>query len=166
MSALAEADPPVAPDVYRGAMARLAAAVNVVASDGPAGRAGFTASAVTSVTDEPATLLVCVKRSGSATAQVLANGVLCVNTLARGQEEIAGRFGGRTSAEERFALGSWGALRTGAPVLDGALVAFDCRIARVVEVGTHCVLFCEVVAVAANPAAAALLYFERQYRTL
>ncbi len=36
-------------------MARLAAAVNIVTTDGPAGRAGFTATAVCSVTDEPPT---------------------------------------------------------------------------------------------------------------
>ena len=34
-------------------MARLGAAVNVVTTDGPAGRYGFTASAVCSVTDDP-----------------------------------------------------------------------------------------------------------------
>jgi hypothetical protein len=43
---------------YREAMARLGVAVSIVTTDGPAGRAGFTASAVCSVTDEPPTLLV------------------------------------------------------------------------------------------------------------
>ena len=44
-----------APD-YRDAMARLGAAVHVITTDGPGGRAGFTASAVCSVTDDPPTL--------------------------------------------------------------------------------------------------------------
>ena len=48
---------------YREAMARLGAAVNVITSNGPAGRAGFTASAVCSVTDSPPTLLVCANRT-------------------------------------------------------------------------------------------------------
>ena len=48
---------------YREAMARLGAAVNVIATDGPGGRAGFTASAVCSVTDTPPTLLVCANRT-------------------------------------------------------------------------------------------------------
>lgn len=38
---------------FRNAMARLGAAVNIITTDGPAGRAGFTASAVCSVTDTP-----------------------------------------------------------------------------------------------------------------
>ena len=48
---------------YREAMARLGAAVNVITTDGPGGRAGFTASAVCSVTDSPPTLLVCANRT-------------------------------------------------------------------------------------------------------
>ncbi|WP_252405960.1 flavin reductase, partial [Escherichia coli] len=44
---------------FRAGMARLGAAVNIITTDGPGGRAGFTASAVCSVTDTPPTLLVC-----------------------------------------------------------------------------------------------------------
>jgi flavin reductase len=48
---------------YREAMARLGAAVNVITTDGPGGRAGFTTSAVCSVTGTPLTLLVCANRA-------------------------------------------------------------------------------------------------------
>ena len=44
-------------------MARLGAAVNIITTDGPGGKRGFTASAVCSVTDSPPTLLVCLNRS-------------------------------------------------------------------------------------------------------
>ena len=50
---------------FRDAMSTLAAAVNVVTTDGPGGRAGFTATAVCSVCDEPPTLLVCLNRGAS-----------------------------------------------------------------------------------------------------
>jgi hypothetical protein len=55
---------------YRDAMACLGAAVNIVTTDGNAGRAGFTASAICSVTDDPPTLLVCMNRGSSAYASV------------------------------------------------------------------------------------------------
>ncbi len=42
---------------FRDAMSCMGAAVNIITTDGPAGRAGFTASAVCSVTDTPPTLL-------------------------------------------------------------------------------------------------------------
>jgi Conserved protein/domain typically associated with flavoprotein oxygenases, DIM6/NTAB family len=48
--------PEVDRDAFRNAMARLGSAVNIITTDGPAGRAGFTASAVCSVTDTPPTL--------------------------------------------------------------------------------------------------------------
>ena len=39
-------------------------------------------------------------------------------------------------------------LETGAPVLQDAVVSFDCRVAQFAEVGTHTVFFCEVEAIA------------------
>ncbi len=101
---------PVIREDYRDAMARLAAAVNIITTDGPSGRAGFTATAVCSVTDEPPTLLVCLNRSASAHPIVTANGQLCVNTLAGAQRDLSNLFGGKTPMAERFAAAQW---RTG-----------------------------------------------------
>lgn len=152
---------------YRDAMARLGAAVNIITTDGPAGRAGFTASAVCSVTDSPPMLLVCLNCASSVHPAFSRNQVLCVNTLASGQEDLSRRFGGKTPMEERFAGNQWSVLDTGAPVLVGAIVAFDCRIQRVVNVGTHDVLFCEAVAIARNDSVHhGLIYFDRQYHRL
>ena len=88
---------------YRNAMARLGAAVNIVTTDGAAGRAGFAATAVCSVSDNPPTLLICLNRNSSAYRVVKANGVVCVNTLAAHHEVLSTLFGGKTPAEERFA---------------------------------------------------------------
>jgi flavin reductase len=149
---------------YREAMARFGAAVSVVTTDGPAGRFGFTASAVCSVTDDPPTLLVCVNRKNDSHPAMLANGVLCVNTLAAGQQEISGVFGGGSAAQDvRFGAGDWHSLVTGAPVLFGAVVAFDCRIVQVTEVATHSVLFGEVVAIEHGNEHDGLVYFARAY---
>lgn len=51
--------------IFRQGMSNLGAAVNVITTQGEAGQAGFTASAVCSVTDTPPTLLVCLNRSAS-----------------------------------------------------------------------------------------------------
>ena len=56
---------PITPEAYREGMSNLAGAVNIVTTNGPAGKAGFTATAVCSVSDNPATLLVCLNRSAS-----------------------------------------------------------------------------------------------------
>ena len=157
---------PVDASAYREAMSRLASAVHLITTDGPGGRAGFTASAVCSVSDAPPTLLVCVNRASSAYAALTHNGTLCVNTLGEGHEAVAGLFGGRTPMDERFAAGTWRRLRSGAPALADALVSFDCRIVGRHAVGSHDVLYCVVEALAAPGQADALLYSERRYHTL
>ena len=159
---------PVDKQTYREAMARLGAAVNVIATDGPGGRAGFTASAVCSVTDTPPTLLVCANRTNDSYPALRANGVLCVNTLTAGHEDISGIFAGLSghTMEERFEAGEWSTLTTGALALRGAAVAFDCRIDQVVTVGTHDVFFCVVEAVSVSDVHEALIYLERAYHRL
>lgn len=151
---------------YRDAMARLGAAVNIVTSDGPAGRCGFTASSVCSVTDDPPTLLVCLNRTSANNARFKRNGVLCVNVLAARHEALSAAFAGPLDPAARFAQGRWSTLGTGAPVLEGARVAFDCRIAQVTEVGTHSVLFCEVEAIRTGGNEEALIYLGRAYHRL
>ncbi|MSP05441.1 MAG: FMN reductase [Acetobacteraceae bacterium] len=146
-------------------MARLGAAVNVVTTDGPAGMHGFTASAVCSVTDDPPTLLVCVNRSNDSYAPTIENGVVCVNTLTHEQQALSPLFAGMTDhdAAERFAHGSWSKILTGAPALDNATVAYDCRITDFADVGTHRVLFCTVEAVCLGQADEGLVYYGRAY---
>ena len=155
---------------FRDAMARLGAAVNVVTTAGPGGRGGLTASAVCSVTDHPPTLLVCMNRASALNPVFKANGVLCVNTLAAGHRALSEVFAGITAAsmEQRFSAAAWAELVTGAPVLRGALVSFDCRIADIVEKGTHSVLFAEVAAIRQGPPGSdsGLIYFGRDYHEI
>jgi flavin reductase len=158
--------PPVEADAYRAAMARTASAVHLVTTDGPGGRAGFTATAVCSVSDRPPTLLVCLNRTASAYVALSLNDVLCVNILGAHQRGVADAFGGGTPMDDRFAAGTWSRLVTGSPVLDGALMAFDCRIVGRQAVATHDVLFCEVVALAGAGAGDGLLYADRRYHAL
>jgi flavin reductase len=159
---------PVSKQVYREAMARLGAAVTVITTDGPGGRAGFTASAVCSVTDTPPTLLVCANRANDSYAAFKANGVLCVNVLTHGQQDLSTIFAGMTdrTMEARFEAGVWHTLESGAPVLDEDAVSFDCRITQTVEVGTHDVFFCEVEAVQTGSVHEGLIYFGRGYHRI
>lgn len=157
---------PVERSQFRSAMAHLAATVNVITTDGPHGRAGFTATAVCSVTDQPPTLLVCINRSSSAYAPFAGNGTVCVNTLGNGHEPLSNAFGGKTPQEERFALGRWTAGPSGAPMLDGAALAFDCKVSHTVSVGTHDILFCEVVHIRHQADADVLVYFNRGYHPI
>ena len=151
---------------YRNAMSKLAGAVNIVTTDGPAGKAGFAATAVCSVSDAPPMLLVCINRNSSAYRILMDNGVMCVNTLAADQQALSQLFGGKTPIEARFAAGEWTRLETGAPLLKGALASFDCRIRTIHDGSTHDIILCDVVHAVAGAQKEALIYFERGYRTL
>ncbi len=89
---------------FRDAMSRLGAAVHVVTSAGPGGKTGFTATAVCSVSDQPATLLVCLNRRAKSAPLLAQNGVFCVNTLGADEEKLADLFAGKSGVhlEERF----------------------------------------------------------------
>ncbi|MEC7762840.1 MAG: flavin reductase [Pseudomonadota bacterium] len=150
-------------DEFRAAMSRLAGAVNIVTTDGPAGRAGFTASAVCSVTDTPPTLLVCCNRTRSLGAYIEQNTAIAVNTLAPEHEALAAAFGGKETQEDRFERATWSRLVSGAPILEGSLVSFDCRIATFSDVGTHRVLFCEIEAIQLGRRGSASIWFDRGF---
>lgn len=166
--AATDQDPPdeVAAQRYRNAMARLGAAVTIVTTDGPRGRAGFTASAVCSVTDRPPTLIVCLNRASSVYGAFRGNRVLCVNVLAREHEALSRLFGGKTPTADRFAAARWSRLATGSPALDGAVANLDCRISGTALVGTHDVLFCEVADIRSEGGSGGLVYFDRAYHAL
>ena len=165
---LTAADGRLDPLLFREGMSRLAAAVHVVTTDGPAGRAGFTATAVTPVTDSPASLLVCVNAAGRSATFLEANRVFCVNTLAGEDVPLAEAFAGRADlhGRDRFTLGQWGALATGSPVLATSLVAFDCRVTDARLVATHHVIIGEVVAIQVGENRPGLVYQGRAYRRL
>jgi flavin reductase len=158
----------VEPKIFREAMSRLGAAVHVVTTDGPGGKHGFTATAVSSVSDQPATLLVCLNHRSRVTTALHANRVLCVNTLRAGDDAVADVFAGRTGlyGAQRFLQGDWTTLVTGAPVLTTAVVSLDCRMIEWKPVASHNVYFCGVVAVREGAPASALVYHERAYKEL
>lgn len=50
---------------FRDAMASCAAGVHVITTDGESGRYGITMTAVTPVTDEPPTIMLCINRKAA-----------------------------------------------------------------------------------------------------
>jgi flavin reductase (NADH)/flavin reductase/chlorophenol-4-monooxygenase component 1 len=166
-TAVASGCPGVSATEFRGALANFATSVSVIATKGPAGRAGVTCSAVCAVSDAPATLLVCVHGKSGANPAIKANGVLSVNCLDAGQRALSQAFAGvgGLPMPQRFALAGWATLVTGAPCCTEALVSLDCHLADVREVGTHSIFIANVVATAARGEGEPLVYRQRAYAT-
>ena len=151
---------------FRTAMANLSAAVNVVTTDGPCGRAGMTVSAVCSVSDSPPTVLVCVNRASRSLPVLTGNGRVCVNVLGADHEDIALHFAGSTRVPtgDRFGVGAWD--HTDLPVLRDALVSLTGQVVAEHQQGSHAVLFVQVDDVRTQEDETALVYFRRGFHQL
>lgn len=153
---------------FLDAMSRIAATVTIVTTDGPSGPFGMTVSAMSSVsadTEHPV-LLVCINQNCSGAAPILANRVFGVNILRGDQAGLADVFAGRTAqagGQGKFANGRWVRGASGAPLLDDALVSFDCRLERELTIGKHHVLFGAVDDVRLGQSRAPLIYVDRGY---
>lgn len=149
------------------AMSLAAATVNIITTDGDAGRAGVTVSAMSSVSADTLrpTLLVCINERSSAAESIIQNGVFAVNILKHNQVYISDVFAGRYNDKisEKFSCCDWHTQETGAPCVKGALVAFDCEITMTQKVGTHHVIFGEVAAIDMDESGKALIYANRAY---
>lgn len=156
----ARADTPVAAEIFKRGMRRLAAGVTIITTMHDGERHGLTATAVTSLTTEPPQLLACVNRSATAHDLIRKGATLCVNVLAQEHRALAARFAGIDGVHgtERFLEGSWTRLKTGAPVLADAIASFDCVVAETVDVATHTIFIGRVVEVRAREDGDALIY--------
>ncbi|MBM6595969.1 flavin reductase family protein [Microvirga pudoricolor] len=156
------------PMLFREGMSRVAGAVHIITTSGPAGKAGFTATAVTPVTDDPPSLLVCVNTSARSPTALLENGVFAVNTLAADDRLLSEAFAGRIDLEgrDRFTVGDWQEALTGSPILASSLVSFACRIADARIVATHHVIIGEILQIRLGEPRAPLIYHGRRYHAL
>lgn len=135
--------------LFLAGMRKVAGAVSVITTAGNDGeRRGLTATAVCSLSVEPPSLIVCVNRKTRVAQFVPDSGIFAVNVLSHEQESIARAFAGQTglAGNDRFAVGEWEAGTTGAPIVRGALTAFECQLERIVEHTTHIILIGRVVA--------------------
>jgi flavin reductase (DIM6/NTAB) family NADH-FMN oxidoreductase RutF len=155
-------------ETYRALMRHQAGAVTVIATARAGQRAGLTATAVSSLSDMPPTILACVHRKAVAHDLILSARTFSVNLLAREQQEVAERFAGRhgLAAAERFAGLDWTTLKTGAPILIDALASLDCELTDHHRFTTHSIFVGRAVAGQVRAEAAPLLYFRGDFWNL
>jgi flavin reductase (DIM6/NTAB) family NADH-FMN oxidoreductase RutF len=148
-------------------MSHAACTVNVVTTDGVAGRHGVTVSAMVSVSaDTPhPILLVCIHHLSPVAGALLQNGVFCVNVLRDDQSHISEHFAGRSAVRgaAKFDCAQWTTQVTGAPRVVDSYVAFDCRVTASERVGSHVVVFGSVQDIFVAGGGAPLIYADRAY---
>ena len=152
-------------DTFLEGMSRAASTVSIITTDGPAGKAGVTVSAMSSVSadsDRPS-LLVCVNKSSRSAEMIRTNGRFCVNVLRDSQAWVSDGFAGRTQAEDKFTIGTWHQTGLGSWELENALVTFDCELKSETLYGSHYIFIGEVETAKVADSGPALVYSNRSY---
>ena len=143
---------------FKLAMRRLAATVTIVTAGRDGQRFGIAATAVTSVTADPPTLLVCVNQGGSIHDIIAESGRYCVNILGTRHARLVNPFGGLVRGEARFGHGDWSLGADGVPYLDDAQASLFCAVRQTVAYGSHSIFIGEVQLVRLSDDIAPLLY--------
>ena len=126
---------------FKQGMRALTGGVTVIGAYGPHGAPlAMTATAVTSLSADPPSLLVCVNRSASIAVALVRHARFSVNVLAADQVDIAKAFAGQLDVRGtgRFIYGNWRRVDdTEVPLLTGSRVTFECEVSHVHEWATH-----------------------------
>ncbi len=152
----------------KAGMRFLASGVTVVASRDKNDQAhAMTVTSTTSLSDDPASLLVCL-HSDSMTCKSLTLGDdFSLNILNDQQADISQRCAFVPEDDNRLKLGAWqdfGENKT--PYLSDGLVNFICEIKKTIHYGTHLIVIGDVKEVMVNENSEALLYYNGEYLTL
>jgi flavin reductase (DIM6/NTAB) family NADH-FMN oxidoreductase RutF len=151
---------------FKQGMRNLAGAVNIITSAVQERPSGMTATAVCSVSADPPTVLICVNQATATYKAIAESGVFCVNVLRHEDQDLSTLFSGAQKGEARFRPEQWTRLATGAPVLESALVAFDCRVVHRLPHGTHTIFLGAVEKLQIGRKGKPLLYSDGQYAKL
>ncbi|GAA3687376.1 hypothetical protein GCM10023081_25910 [Arthrobacter ginkgonis] len=134
---------------FRDVIGRFASGVTVITTHSGGKDYGTTASAVSSLTDDPPMLLICLNKSSSSAHAILESGTFAVNVLAEDHVQLAGRFASKLPDKfEGVPVEKDG---NGSPLLVGALAHLVCRVSEQVEAGTHYAFLAHVEDAVANP---------------
>jgi flavin reductase (DIM6/NTAB) family NADH-FMN oxidoreductase RutF len=148
---------------FRAAMRRIAATVTIVTADDGERHHGMTATAVTSLSMEPPSLLVCVNQKAFLHDMLLRAANFCVNVLHQDHAELSAAFSGAVPHEKRFDVGTWARSGEGLHYLTDAQAVLFCRKAKAIPYGTHTVFFGEVTHVEVRELVAPLVYQNAGY---
>lgn len=126
---------------------------------------GFLGLSAAHVSAVPPRMLVSIGHGTSALPLILESGHFAINFLSSLHQELAERFSGKGKLPqaERFEAADWTMLKSGSPVLTGALASFDCRIEERLELPEVTILIARVEAATCNEEATPLVFFRGKY---
>ena len=163
MGARSSDEPTTLPLRMRDGLRRLAKAVVVITCEHGGTRYAMAATAVSELSMEPPSLLICVNRTASLYAPLSSGANFAVNILHSSHETVSSACSGKLKGEARFEQGQWARSSLGPPYLEDAQASFVCRNDRQVDHGTHGIFIGEVVDVLSHGAVDPLIYVDGRY---
>jgi len=154
-------DPRLSAD-FREAMRRVAATVNVISICVGGEPMGITATAVSSLSLDPPSLLICINRASTVHAPIVDVTHFRVNVLHRDQEPIARMFSDRGQQALRFGTG-WNVDCALPPRLIDAQASILCRRIDHHLFGTHSIFIGVVEDVTVRGDVHPLVYLDGRY---
>lgn len=152
---------------FKMAMGRFASSVTLITTLDDDGHShGLAATAFSSVSMDPASVLICVNRTASASPVIKRSGLFCVNMLQNRHEPICKIFSQPDLRERRFVEGQWRTGAHGIRYLGDAQAAIFCEVAQTIEHGSHTVIIGNVIDVITQSMEEPLLYMGGRYRAL
>lgn len=147
----------------RQALRRFAKAVTVISSRHDGCRYAMAATAVSEVSLDPPSMLVCVNRSASLYAPLAAGADFCINILHCSHEEISLLCSGTVKGEARFKTGRWLNTEEGVPYLGDAQASLLCRTEHSMTYGSHAIFIGRVAQAIFSPSVDPLIYVGGRY---
>lgn len=143
---------------------RLARSVTVISTRDQHRSYAMTATAVTELSLDPPSFLVCVNKAAAMFAPLADGANFSINVLDRQQQDISAACSGKVGSEDRFQLGNWAVSRTlEIPYLADSQVSFVCRADRNLTYGTHGLFIGEVVEIHSSGVIDPLIYVDGAY---
>ena len=158
--------PNLDPAAMRRAFAHYPTGVAVVTAKGGDGTPlALVVTSFVSVSLTPVLVAFCAAHTSMTWPLVAEAGECCVNVLAESQEALSKKLAAKGS--DRFdAVTHQPAPVTGAPILDGVVAWFDCRIVEKHRAGDHDLVILEVLAHDSVPEREPLVFHKSTYRRL
>jgi flavin reductase len=153
---------PLLSEGFKQAMRRMAATVNVVSICVDGKPMGITATAVSAVSMDPPSLLVCVNQTASLHPWIGDALHFNVNVLHRDQSDVATMFADRKLESQRFLTG-WDNDCVSPPRLRGAQASILCRRIDHHRFGTHSIFIGVVEEVLTRAEVDPLLYLDGRF---
>ncbi len=154
------------PSRFREVMGHFATGVSVVTTFDGERPAGITVNAFSSVSLEPALVMVALDRGRFITPMVRRAGRYAVNVLAADQQALSDCFAHApvSPGREEFCGAAWQRGPTGLPLIEGSIATLECTIVETFSAGDHDLFIGRVDSLEEHRGdVAPLLYYRRRY---